>query len=187
MQENYLYHHGILGQKWGVRRFQNPDGTLTAAGRAKINKQKKKISSMYDHDIKWTDRKVRMYKSNPKKQNKAKVMQEMSNQLHRDKKNDLKRLDNMNYTDLKSSRRQALADNIFGSNSFMDNDVRNNTIFLNRLDSYSIDRGMRWTIKFTRDKTYGRMKNAKQGLEYLRRRSLANRSYWQGYSQGVNN
>jgi len=28
-----LYHHGIKGQKWGVRRFQNPDGTLTAAGK----------------------------------------------------------------------------------------------------------------------------------------------------------
>lgn len=28
-----LYHHGILGQKWGVRRYQNEDGTLTGAGR----------------------------------------------------------------------------------------------------------------------------------------------------------
>ena len=30
---NELYHHGIKGQKWGVRRFQNPDGSLTPAGK----------------------------------------------------------------------------------------------------------------------------------------------------------
>lgn len=30
--ENELYHHGIKGQKWGVRRYQNPDGSLTLQG-----------------------------------------------------------------------------------------------------------------------------------------------------------
>lgn len=35
--ESELYHHGIKGQKWGVRRFQNPDGTLTAAGEKRYN------------------------------------------------------------------------------------------------------------------------------------------------------
>lgn len=30
---NELYHHGIKGQRWGVRRYQNQDGTLTAAGK----------------------------------------------------------------------------------------------------------------------------------------------------------
>lgn len=29
----YLVHHGIKGQKWGVRRYQNADGTLTSAGK----------------------------------------------------------------------------------------------------------------------------------------------------------
>ena len=30
---NKLYHHGILGMHWGIRRFQNPDGSLTPEGR----------------------------------------------------------------------------------------------------------------------------------------------------------
>lgn len=32
-----LYHHGIKGQKWGVRRFQNSDGSLTAEGKKRYN------------------------------------------------------------------------------------------------------------------------------------------------------
>lgn len=30
--QTFLAHHGIKGQKWGIRRFQNEDGTLTKAG-----------------------------------------------------------------------------------------------------------------------------------------------------------
>ena len=34
-EDNYLMHHGIKGQKWGVRRYQNPDGTFTEAGKSR--------------------------------------------------------------------------------------------------------------------------------------------------------
>lgn len=36
---NELYHHGIKGQKWGERRFQNPDGTLTEEGKKRYYKE----------------------------------------------------------------------------------------------------------------------------------------------------
>lgn len=31
-----LYHHGVKGQRWGVRRYQNPDGSLTALGKKRL-------------------------------------------------------------------------------------------------------------------------------------------------------
>ena len=34
---NYIEHHGIKGMKWGVRRYQNPDGSLTAAGKKRYS------------------------------------------------------------------------------------------------------------------------------------------------------
>lgn len=37
MSNNYLVHHGIKGQKWGVRRYQNEDGSLTSAGEGRYN------------------------------------------------------------------------------------------------------------------------------------------------------
>ena len=39
---NELYHHGIKGQKWGVRRFQNKDGSFTPAGRKRYSISKNK-------------------------------------------------------------------------------------------------------------------------------------------------
>lgn len=40
-----IIHHGIKGQKWGIRRFQNKDGTLTPKGKARDKRQNSKNSS----------------------------------------------------------------------------------------------------------------------------------------------
>ena len=54
--EPELCHHGIKGQKWGIRRFQNKDGTLTKAGKDR-----------YADDIERVKREIRQAKFDPRK------------------------------------------------------------------------------------------------------------------------
>lgn len=42
LSEDELTHHGIKGMKWGVRRYQNPDGSLTNAGKKRLFNELKK-------------------------------------------------------------------------------------------------------------------------------------------------
>ena len=98
---DYLMHHGIKGQKWGVRRFQNPDGTRTAAGK---NREKE---NRIDHDklVKSTDAKA-LYEN--RGQLSDRELQDRLNRLRNEQ--ELKRMAD-NSSNGKSTAKKILKDN----------------------------------------------------------------------------
>lgn len=56
---NDIWHYGIKGQKWGIRRYQNPDGTLTAAGKRREKKEAKRRAKEERKKAKQADKEIR--------------------------------------------------------------------------------------------------------------------------------
>lgn len=82
LSDEELYHHGILGQKWGIRRYQNADGTLTSEGRERMLAKARKYESKANTTI---------GESNSAKRKRAKLNQKAKDARYEVKKSDLKK------------------------------------------------------------------------------------------------
>lgn len=69
MENNELQHAGVKGMKWGIRRYQNKDGSLTPAGRKRYGSddhrtahelKKKKVSQMSNAELKKLNERIRL-------------------------------------------------------------------------------------------------------------------------------
>ena len=68
-----LYHHGVLGMKWGRRRYQNKDGSLTPAGKKRANKLLKQYSKV-------TGKKIIIKKKTVEGNHEEKTIKDMTNE-----------------------------------------------------------------------------------------------------------
>lgn len=101
-----LEHFGVKGMKWGVRRYQNTDGTLTAAGKEKLKKYKfnerNKVSAQM---TKYTNSATR-YREKKKKQG-IYIRPEKNKEIDKrisDFKKELKAIEKMKFSDMQEER-----------------------------------------------------------------------------------
>lgn len=73
--DDFLAHYGVRGMRWGVRRYQNKDGSLTTAGKKKISKEYKKASIAGDKALqqKYSSMYMKAYNKAAEKMNTSEI------------------------------------------------------------------------------------------------------------------
>lgn len=136
-----LYHWGIKGMKWGVRRYQNKDGTLTAAGKKRRNKTINGINKMYDKANAYAKSQADRYESKGKTA-KASVMNEMIKRNEKSRAEKVKAVSEMSEEKFRATRRQELANAGGYGYAWLERNTAMMTIGISRLNERNAQKQM---------------------------------------------
>ena len=88
---NELYHHGVKGQKWGVRRHRNPDGSLTNSGKKRVAKLNVKINDANKRATEKFNSSTKIFQGEKSISSKSRGLSEYQNAIINKAKSDLYR------------------------------------------------------------------------------------------------
>ena len=175
-----LYHHGIKGQKWGIRRYQNKDGSLTDAGKnRKYNKINMKNADTQNLDKWGTDKDHNILyisgKSGSGKSTAALAMSDSNtNVIHLDSYFELK-----NKSEANKNKNEKF-NNFLKKNGFDINSLNDGTLFKNDINEYfkKVDKFAELSEEFGRAEFDNSRKVIMEGVQLLDETMYPNKRFF---------
>ena len=180
MSTDYLSHHGIKGQKWGVRRFQNKDGSLTTAGKNRnYNKINMKNADAQNLDKWGTDKDHNiLYISGKSGSGKSTAALAMSNSntnvIHLDSYFELK-----NKSEANKNKNERF-NNFLKKNGFDINSLNDEKLFKNDIKEYfkKVDKFTDLSEEFAREEYGYSRKVIMEGVQLLDETMYPNKRFF---------
>ena len=181
---NELFHHGVKGQKWGVRRYQNKDGSLTAAGKNRNYNKRNMKNADTQHLDKWgtdEDHNI-LYISGKSGSGKSTAALAMS-----DSNTDVIHLDS--YFELKNKseankNKNERFNNFLKKNGFDTNSLNDEKLFKNDIKKYfkKVDEFTELSEEFGRTEFNNSRKVIMEGVQLLDETMYPNKRFFDGKS-----